>query len=94
MPKKHDSMKNAKIASAASGLPNTSPTKREYRAQFVPNSNSSTMPVATPNAKTSAKIFVQKSASARQTGSFVFRAKPCATTRKTPRPIDSGGNRK
>ena len=54
--------KNAKMPSAASALPNTSPTKREYVAQLVPNSNSITMPVATPMAKVSAKIFVQNRA--------------------------------
>ena len=37
-------------------LPNTSPTNREYVAQFVPNSNSITIPVATPIAKLTPKI--------------------------------------
>src|SRR5579862_458330 len=46
-----DSRKNAKIPSAASADPKTSPTKREYVDQLVPNSNSMTMPVATPTAK-------------------------------------------
>ena len=32
-----DSIKKAKTASIASGLPNTSPTKVEYIGQFVPN---------------------------------------------------------
>ncbi len=62
--KKPDSRKNAKMPSAASADPNTSPTKREYVAQFVPNSNSITMPVATPTAKFTANSFVQKRASA------------------------------
>src|SRR3954452_11992186 len=35
--RKPDSRKNAKIPSAASAEPNTSPTNREYGAQFVPN---------------------------------------------------------
>lgn len=42
--------------------PNTSPTIREYAAQFVPNSNAITMPVATPIAKLTAKILVQNRA--------------------------------
>ena len=54
--------KNAKMPSAASALPNTSPTNREYAAQFVPNSNSITMPVATPMAKVSANTRVQNRA--------------------------------
>ena len=57
--RKPDSRKNAKMPSAASAEPNTSPTYREYVAQFVPNWNSITMPVATPIAKLTAKIFVQ-----------------------------------
>ena len=60
--RKPDSRKNAKIPSAASALPNTSPTNREYVAQFVPNSNSITMPVATPMANVSANTFVQNRA--------------------------------
>ena len=57
-----DSRKNAKIPSAASALPKISPTKREYVAQLVPNSNSSTMPVATPRPKIRPNILVQKRA--------------------------------
>ena len=57
--KKPDSRKNAKIPSAANADPKTSPTYREYTAQFVPNSNSITIPVATPKAKLMPKILVQ-----------------------------------
>ena len=46
-----DSRKNASSASSASGAPKTSPTKREYSDQFMPNWNSCTMPVTTPSAK-------------------------------------------
>src|SRR5690349_4430162 len=42
--RKPDSRKNAKIPSAANAEPNTSPTYREYVAQFVPNWNSIVMP--------------------------------------------------
>jgi hypothetical protein len=35
----------------ASRAPGTSPTKREYADQFMPNWNSCTMPVTTPTAK-------------------------------------------
>ena len=63
--RKPDSRKNAKIPSAARAEPNTSPTNREYRAQFVPNWNSMTIPVATPMAKLRAKIWVQKRAALR-----------------------------
>ena len=50
-PRNVDSTKNAASASMASGAPKTSPTKREYSLQFMPNWNSCTMPVATPIAK-------------------------------------------
>ena len=40
IPIKTDSMKNANKASIASGAPNTSPMKREYSDQFIPNWNS------------------------------------------------------
>jgi hypothetical protein len=50
-PSKVDSRKNASSASIASGAPNTSPTKREYSDQFIPNGNSCTIPVTTPIAK-------------------------------------------
>ena len=53
-PRKPPSRKNAKTPSAASRLPKTLPTNREYSAQLVPNSNSWTTPVATPMAKISA----------------------------------------
>ncbi len=36
-PRNVDSMKNAASASIARGAPNTSPTKREYSLQFMPN---------------------------------------------------------
>ena len=35
----------------ARGAPKTSPTKREYSLQFMPNWNSCTIPVTTPMAK-------------------------------------------
>ena len=50
------------MPSAAKALPKTSPTNREYVAQLVPNSNSITMPVATPMANVSANTFVQNRA--------------------------------
>ncbi len=50
-PRNPPSRKKAKTPSAASSEPNTLPTKREYSAQFMPNSNSMTTPVATPMAK-------------------------------------------
>ena len=50
-PRKVDSRKKATSASMASGAPKTSPTKRLYSDQFMPNWNSCTMPVTTPMAK-------------------------------------------
>ena len=49
-PRKVDSRKKASSPSTASGAPKTSPTKREYSDQFMPNWNSITMPVTTPMA--------------------------------------------
>ncbi len=43
-PRKTDSRKKAANPSIASGAPNTSPTKREYTDQFMPNWNSCTSP--------------------------------------------------
>jgi hypothetical protein len=40
IPRNVDSRKNASNASMARGAPNTSPTKREYSDQFMPNWNS------------------------------------------------------
>lgn len=50
-PRKVDSTKKASRPSIASGAPNTSPTKREYSLQAMPNWNSCTSPVATPTMK-------------------------------------------
>ena len=50
MPRNVDSKKKAARPSIASGPPKTSPTKREYVDQFMPNSNSWTSPVTTPTA--------------------------------------------
>ena len=50
-PRKVDSTKKASRASMASGAPKTSPTKRLYSLQAMPNWNSCTMPVATPMMK-------------------------------------------
>ena len=46
-----DSRKKATVASMARGAPKMSPTNFEYSAQFMPNWNSSVMPVTTPTAK-------------------------------------------
>jgi len=45
------------VGEPANGAPNTSPTKREYWLQFMPNWNSWTMPVTTPIAKLIRKSF-------------------------------------
>ncbi len=64
-PTKVDSRKNATRASMARGAPKTSPTKREYPAQPMPNWNSWTMPVTTPIAKFTRNNFPKKRASRR-----------------------------
>ena len=67
IPRKVDSRKNEITPSAASGAPKMSPTKRAYAAQFVPNSNSITAPLATPTANPRAKTLTQKRAMTRYT---------------------------
>jgi hypothetical protein len=62
MPMNTDSAKNAKTPSMASVWPITPTAKLENPAQLVPNWNSSGMPVTTPTAKLTAKIFAQKCA--------------------------------
>ncbi len=79
------------MPSAASALPKTSPTNREYAAQFVPNSNSMTMPVATPMANVRPKIRTKNFAICWYSGAFVARYIPSITTSSRPRPMDRGG---
>ena len=62
-PRKVDSMKKAKIPSAARGAPKMSPTNPEKADQFVPNWNSMTMPLTTPVTKVTANSLVRKAAS-------------------------------
>src|SRR5690625_4579832 len=59
IPIKVDSKKNARSASIAKEGPNTSPTKREYVDQFIPNWNSCKIPVTTPTAKLMRKSLPQ-----------------------------------
>ena len=67
-PRNVDSRKNAASPSIASGAPNTSPTKREYADQFIPNSNSWTSPVTTPTATLISRRIPKKRVSRRCSG--------------------------
>ena len=58
-PIKVDSRKNATVASMARREPKISPTYSEYFDQFVPNSKSKIIPVATQIAKLIAISFIQ-----------------------------------
>ena len=87
------SRKKAKTPSAARAEPNTSPTNSLYAAQLVPNSNSMTIPVATPRAKLRAKILVQNFWACRYSGSPVPTNRKPSHISTTPRPMVSGGNR-
>ncbi len=86
-PRKVDSRKKASSASIASGAPNTSPTKREYSDQFIPNWNSCTMPVTTPIAKLIRNSFPQNFVRRFHTSSPVKYQAVCspATTQTRPR---------
>src|ERR1700733_13037538 len=53
------SRKKASSASIARGAPKTSPPNLEYSLQFIPISNSRTMPVTTPTAKQIRKGLLQ-----------------------------------
>jgi hypothetical protein len=89
-----DSKKNATKPSMASGAPNTSPTKREYSLQFMPNWNSCTIPVATPRAKLIKNSFPKKRVSRYQTLSPVITHAVCIAAMIGARPMVSGTNRK
>ena len=67
-PRNVDSTKNASSPSMASGAPKTSPTKREYSDQAIPNWNSWTRPVATPMMKLIRKSLPQNLVSRRSSG--------------------------
>ncbi len=94
MPMKVDSRKNASSASIASGAPKTSPTKREYSDQFMPNWNSCTMPVATPIAKLIRKSLPQNLVIRFQVSSFVATHRVCMMATRTDRPSVRGTKKK
>jgi hypothetical protein len=93
-PRNPPSKANANTPSAASRLPNTLPTNREYCDQFIPNANSWTSPVAMPNANTSPYTFTQKTEACRQTGSPVRTCFHAIQTKRIPSPIEMGGKMK
>ncbi len=89
-PRNVDSRKNATSPSRARGAPNTSPTKREYSLQFMPNWNSCTMPVATPSAKLIRKSFPKNLVSRYQWSFPVTTHIVCMTAISGASPIVSG----
>ena len=88
------SRKNAMSPSIASGAPKTSPTKREYWLQFIPNWNSWTMPVTTPMAKLMRKIFPQNFVMARYLALPVRYQAVCIRATSTESPSVIGTKRK
>ena len=93
-PRNVDSRKKAKTPSIASGAPKTSPTKREYDDQFIPNWNSWTSPVPTPIAKLITKIVPKKRVSRSQSSSPVRRQAVCMIASSQASPIVSGTKKK
>src|ERR1700756_3690017 len=89
-PMKVDSKKNAAKPSMASGAPNTSPTKREYSLQFIPNWNSCTMPVATPIAKLIRNSLPKNLVSRYQATLSVTTHTVCMTATSGAKPMVSG----
>ena len=88
------SKKNASRPSSASGAPKTSPTKREYSDQFMPNWNSCTMPVTTPMAKLMRKILPKNRVMRRYSALPVRYHAVWKTAAVVARPIVIGTNRK
>src|SRR5262245_55279096 len=82
------------MPSAASRLPKTLPTKREYCDQFIPKANSCTTPVATPIAKMRPYTLTQKNEDSRHTSSWVRKYFQLVLQMIRPSPIDSGGKMK
>jgi hypothetical protein len=80
--------------SIASGAPKTSPTKREYSDQFIPNWNSWTMPVTTPIAKLTRKSFPQNLVRRFQTRSPVRCQAVCSPATTQTKPSVSGTKKK
>ena len=93
-PRKVDSRKNAARPSIASGAPKTSPTKREYSDQFIPNSNSWTSPVTTPMAMLMTRIVPKNRVSRRSSGLPERCHHVCSTATSKLRPIVIGTKRK
>jgi hypothetical protein len=89
-----DSRKKAASPSMASGAPKTSPTKREYSLQFMPNWNSWTMPVTTPIAKLMRKSLPKNFVRRSHRSSSVRTHMVCKMATSGARPIVSGTNRK
>src|SRR5699024_8864924 len=90
IPIKTDSKKNAMRAYMANGAPNTSPTKREYSLQAIPNWNSWTKPVATPMMKLIMKILPQNLVIRRYCSLPVLCQAVCIATKTMPKPMVSG----
>ena len=93
-PRNVDSRKNAASPSIASGAPKMLPTSREYAPQFIPNSNSCTIPVTTPIA-TLMTSSVPKNLVNRRYSSRLFRYHAvCSNAVKKARPIVTGTKKK
>src|SRR6478609_10483888 len=88
------SRKKVSNASMASGAPKTSPTNLEYSLQFIPNSNSRTMPVTTPTAKQIRNGLLQNLTIFRYFGFPVRYQAVCISARKSAIPMDTGTKKK
>jgi hypothetical protein len=78
----------------ASGAPKTSPTKREYSLQFMPNWNSWTIPVTTPTAKLMRKSLPKNFVILSQRSSPVRTQTVCMIATSGASPMVSGTKRK
>jgi hypothetical protein len=81
----------AMVPSKPSNWPKKLPTERENGPQFVPNWNSSGMPLTTPTAKPRTNNFAQNLYCRRYRGSRFFSHIASKYTRKAARPMDVNG---
>src|SRR4051794_26064988 len=93
-PRNVASRKNAPSPSIASGAPKTLPTYFEYTAQFIPNWNSCTRPVATPIAKLISISVPKNFVNLSHASSPLRYHSVCMTATSGASPSVSGTNRK
>ena len=93
-PRNVDSRKKAASPSMASGAPKMLPTSREYAPQFIPNSNSCTMPVTTPIATLMTSSVPKNLVSRRYSSRLVRYHAVCSNAVRKASPMVTGTKKK